>query len=58
MARRSARQMADQYYPPIQVSEESTWAHPVDYSLPERGIAALANRIGRRLRHGRKQRRS
>ena len=58
MARRSARQMADQYYPPLSISEQDTWAHTVDYSLPKMGIAALVNKIGRRLRHGRKQRHS
>lgn len=47
MARRSARQMADEYYPPIQVSEASTWAHPVDYSLPKRGLKARLRKLAR-----------
>lgn len=45
MARRSARQMADAYYPPLNVSEADTWAHPVDYSLPRRGIKAKLRKL-------------
>ena len=54
MARRSARQMADQYYPPLSISEQDTWAHPVDYSLPKRGLAEKLRRLMRRRDGGRK----
>lgn len=51
--RSSARQMADTYYPPVTVSEQDTWEHPTDYSLPRRGLKAKLRKL-RRWRNGRK----
>lgn len=39
--------MADTYYPPVSVSEQDTWAHPVDYSLPKRGLKEKLRKLAR-----------